>query len=237
MKRLPKVLVNFAMTADGKISTRNGTASNFTSMADKRRLSEIRAMGDALIVGRKTVVSDAMSMGLSHADLHDKRLMEGKTAVPLRVIVSETGKFDPGWRVFSNSDSPLVLCSAQKIPESLANKFPDFVQIVQFPRGKSLIARLLKLLHRRWGVKQIVCEGGATLFKSLLNDDLVDDLYITIAPVIFGGGKSISLSGLPLGFLPHEHRFRLKSLETHGGEAFLHYLRDRRPPPNLKDSK
>ena len=95
----------------------------------------------------------------------------------------------------------------------------------------------MELLQQRWGVKQLVCEGGPTLFKSLLNADLVDELYITIAPVIFGGQKSRSLTGLPLGFLPHEFRFRLKSIEAHGGEAFLHYVRDRRKAARVKGPK
>lgn len=87
---------------------------------------------------------------------------------------------------------------------------------------------LLELLRSRWGVKLIVCEGGPGLLRSLLEANLVDELYLTIAPHIFGGRGAISLSGLPGGFLPREYCFRLKSLEQREGEAFLHYLRDQR---------
>ena len=68
MKR-PRVIANFALTADGKVSTRNFTDTTFTSPSDKRRLKEIRALGDALLVGGRTVAADTMSLGLSAVDL------------------------------------------------------------------------------------------------------------------------------------------------------------------------
>ena len=228
MKSLPRVLVNFAMTADGKISTREGTPSSFTSKADKRRLLEIRALGDAILVGRNTVAADAMSMGISAPDLREERVAAGKSQAPLRVIVSERGRFDPKWKVFSNFDSPLILCTATEIPECMTRQFPSFVEILKFPDGRIAMRSLLGLLRSRWGVKRLVCEGGPGLLRSLLEADLVDELYLTIAPLIFGGREARSLTGLPEGFLSQECRFRLKSLDQSEGEAFLHYLRDRR---------
>jgi riboflavin-specific deaminase-like protein len=228
VRRLPKVLVNFAITADGKTSTRCRTPSGFTSSRDKRRLSEIRALGDALLVGRNTVATDGMGMGISSPDLRAERMAAGKPPSPLRIIVSARGRFDVTWKVFANSDSPLILCTADKIPERTVKRFPSFVKILEFPKGKIPIEGLLGMLLARWGVRKIVCEGGPSLFKSLLQADVVDELYLTVAPVIFGGNAAVSLTGLPEGFLPQERRFRLKSLETQGGEAYLHYHRDRR---------
>ena len=226
--RRPKVLVNFAMTLDGKISTRAGTPSAFTSKADKRRLSEIRAMGDALLVGRNTVASDGMTMGISAADLREERVAAGKSPVPIRVIVSEKGRFDPAWKVFKNSDSLLILCTAKEIPDRVARQFPPFVQILEFPGEKISMEGLLEMLRSIWGVKTLVCEGGPTLLKSFLEADAVDELFLTVAPLIFGGTGAMSLTGLPEGFLPEERRFRLASLKEESGEAYLHYLRDRR---------
>ena len=60
----PRVILNFAATTDGKVSTAQQTPSGFTSAFDKHRLLEIRALGDALMVGRNTLQIDRMSMGL-----------------------------------------------------------------------------------------------------------------------------------------------------------------------------
>ena len=64
----PRVIANFALTADGKISTRNFTQTGFTSKADKRRLLEIRSLGDAVLAGAMTVSTDRMSMGIKSDD-------------------------------------------------------------------------------------------------------------------------------------------------------------------------
>ena len=216
------------MTLDGKIYTRSRTPSHFTSKKDKRRLSEIRALGDAILLGRNTVATDSMSMGISAPDLQEKRLLLGKSPVPLRVILSERGRFDPKWKVFTNADSPVILCSGTEIPDRVARQFPPFVQILELPGKKFPLSTLLELLHSLWGVKTLVCEGGPTLFKSLIEADAVDELYLTLAPLIFGGREASTLSGLSEKFLTKERRFRLNSLETHEGEAFLHYLCERK---------
>ena len=65
----PLVVANFAVTADGKISTRRRTPAQFSSPRDKRTLLEIRARADAILVGRATVSTDAMTMGLPSAKL------------------------------------------------------------------------------------------------------------------------------------------------------------------------
>jgi len=230
-KKRSRVLVNFAITVDGKISAGEGEPSGFTSSHDKRRLSEIRSLGDAVMVGRKTVATDEMAMGISAPDLREKRVAAGKSAAPLRVIVSAGGKVDPRWKVFANTETPLVICTITKIPDAILSKLPACVQILEFEaneKGEIPMRKVLEILRDCYGVKSLVCEGGATLLKSLLANDLVDEIYLTIAPLIFGGANAMSLSGLPEGFLPEERKFRLKSLEPCNGEAFLHYLRDRR---------
>jgi len=222
------VIVNFVMTADAKISTRNRTPSNFSSKADKCRLLEIRSLGDAVMVGRVTVATDAMSMGISDANLRKERVAGGKTLVPLRVIVSKGGRFDPAWKVFTKADSPLLLCTGTPIPEREVRKFPSFVQFLELPGGTIAMRFLLELLRSHWGVKTLVCEGGPTLMGSLLEEDLVDELYLTVAPLIFGGVKAPGLTGLPGTFLKTERRFRLKEMDAREGEAFLHYIRARK---------
>ncbi len=98
----------------------------------------------------------------------------------------------------------------------------------EFSQGKISLSTLLEILRSRWGVKKLVCEGGPSFLKSLLEIDAVDELCLTIAPILLGGREAISMTGLPKGFLPEERRFRLKSLKQHQGEARFHYLRDRK---------
>src|SRR5687768_18283990 len=100
MAARPFVTANFAVTADGKISTRKRSPSDFSTPGDKRRLLEIRATCDAVLVGARTLGSDTMSMGLPAPDLREARVAKGKPTHPWRVIVTNSGKISPDLRVF-----------------------------------------------------------------------------------------------------------------------------------------
>ncbi|MEI6279354.1 MAG: RibD family protein [Verrucomicrobiae bacterium] len=220
MKR-PFVLAHFAMTADGKISTRAWTPSRFTSPADKRRLQEARAEADAVLVGRGTVAAEAMSMGLSAIDLREARVARGLPPVPLRVIVSNAGRFDPDAKVFHYSASPLVIFSTTRMPERLRSGIARRAELFLFRGGKVDLPQALEILRADFGVKRLVCEGGGALLRSLAEQDLVDGIRLTVAPVIFGGRLAPGLTGLPGRFLQPPREFRITRQAMVGDECCL----------------
>src|ERR1700752_3706993 len=82
----PLVILHFAVTADGKVSTNRYTPAQFTSARDKQRLLEIRALADAILVGRNTLETDQMAIDLPDERLRKRRRQEGKSEYPLRGI-------------------------------------------------------------------------------------------------------------------------------------------------------
>lgn len=224
MKR-PRVLANFAVTVDGKISTRNFTPSLFTSPVDKSRLQEIRASVDAVLAGRGTVAADTMSMGLSREDLREARRICGKAPVPLRVVLSNSGRLDPAWKVFSYRESPLVVFSTTAMPDRIRTRIAPLADLFVFEEDRVPLAAALGILREHFGVRSLVCEGGGTLMRTLLEEDLVDEIHTTIAPVIFGGATAPTMTGQPGSFLPRPCEFRIVSLEAKDGECFLHLRR------------
>jgi riboflavin biosynthesis pyrimidine reductase len=90
------------------------------------------------------------------------------------------------------------------------------------------LAWMLKQLRRDYGVRAIACEGGATLFRALLEADLVDQLNLTIAPFLFGGANAPTLTGLSKEFLPQSVRCELTDMRVVGEECFLTYRIKRR---------
>src|SRR5881628_1250904 len=91
----PFVAATFAMTVDGKITTKNFSPVDFTSREDKLHLWQQRAAADAVIVGYSTLEHDDVRLALP-PELRDKRIKSGKTPAPLRVIVCSSGKIDNG---------------------------------------------------------------------------------------------------------------------------------------------
>ncbi len=228
VSKRPFVLAHFAMTADGKTSTRAFTPSLFTSPADKRRLQEVRAGADAILAGRGTVASDTMSMGLSREDLRQERASRGLPPVPLRVIVSNSGKLDIHWKVFKYKDSPLVVFSTRKMPLKLRAEIARRAELFLFSGQSVDLPQVLKILRAEFQVKRLVCEGGGTLLRSLAVNDLVDGICLTVAPIIFGGRLAPTLTGLPGDFLTPPREFQIARQSVRDGECFLEFRRKRR---------
>ena len=221
--RRPRVIANFALTADGKVSTRKFTPTGFTSKADKRRLLEIRCLGDALLAGAQTISIDRMSMGISAGDLRERRAAMGLAPEPLRVIVSNRGEIDPEWKVFQTPGSPVIAFSTQKMPQNRRASIARLADLWVFNSPKVDLAAMLRILRSHYRVRTVVCEGGPSLFRALLEIEAVDELHLTWAPLLFGGASAPTLTGIPGEFLPRTIRCRLKVMEVKDGECFLTY--------------
>ncbi len=221
----PQVIANFAISADGKISTRTLAPSGFTSPRDKKRLQEIRARGDAILVGRRTLETDRMGLTVSRDDLREARLERGQSQFPLRVILTSLGKVSSDWPVFHREGGPILLATRDKPAAWRRASWRKAVEIYSRPRLS--IRGLLEWLHQEKGVQTLVCEGGAALLRQILAEDLLDELHLTLAPLLFGGEDAPTLTGPPGDFLPAIARFELIEARPVGDEVFCHFRRDR----------
>jgi riboflavin-specific deaminase-like protein len=218
----PFVTANFAITADGRISTRKGTPANFTSPRDKRRLIEIRAECDAVLAGVRTIATDNMTMGLPAEDLRTAREARGLSAEPIRVLLSNSGRIDPGLRVFTRGTAPIVIFSTTRMPRQTRAALEKKAALYLDEKAVDL-DHMLRRLRREHGVKRLVCEGGARVFRALLAEDLIDELHVTLAPRIFGGVKAPTLTGLAGEYLSRSTHLRLREMEVIEDECFLRY--------------
>ena len=111
----PLVTVHFAATVDGKVSTANRTPAQFTSARDKRHLLEVRSQHDAILIAKGTLEKDRMSLGLPDQDLRDERLRRGRSAEPLRVIISASGDISSDLPIFKSLGAPIVLYTTSQM--------------------------------------------------------------------------------------------------------------------------
>jgi len=219
----PRVIANFAITADGKVSTRRHTPSTFTSPRDKQRLLEIRATADAVMVGRNTLSADTMSMTLADRALQAKRRAKGLPSQPLRVIVSNRGNIDPTWKVFHARGSRRVVFSTTRMPESTRQALLPHCDLHLVDARSIPLEDVLSALRQIYDVRTLLCEGGPSLLRSLIEIDALDTLHLTVAPVIFGGKKAPTLTGVDPDFLPSITHLKLESMRVVDGECFLRY--------------
>ena len=220
----PRILVNFAMTVDGKISTTELSPANFTSKQDKRRLLEIRSLGDALLVGSNTVQADNMSMGLPDEDLRKARTERGQKEYPLRVVVSSSGDISTQLNIFNHHFSPIVVYSTRRMNAANQEALKARAELHLSEGERVDLPYMLDDLYQNYGVRILVCEGGPRLARALAEIDAIDELFLTVAPFLFGGAEAPGLLGRAGPFLSKSRVYRLESMKVLSGECYLQYL-------------
>lgn len=211
------------MTVDGKITTRNFSPVDFTSREDKMHLLRQRSLGDAVLIGHTTLKRDNVRLGLPGTELREARIARGQTPYPMRVIVSNEGRIDPALKIFQSDISPILIFSTTRMPRAYQKALREKA-ILHLSESRFVdLAWMLYQLRRDYKIRAVACEGGADLFRSLLERSLVDQLNLTIAPLMFGGRSAPTLTGLSTEFLPASVRCSLKEMRTVGDECFLTY--------------
>src|SRR5215813_1842866 len=113
----PFVVATFAMTADGKVTTKKFGPVDFTSREDKLHLFRQRALADAVLLGHTSLERDNVRLGVP-ADLQELRTKRGHSRSPIRVIVSNRGRIDNRLKIFQSDVSPISIFSTKQIPSA-----------------------------------------------------------------------------------------------------------------------
>ena len=220
-----KVIINTAMTVDGKIATSSGD-SKISSREDLVRVHKLRASVDAIVVGISTILADNPQLTV--------RLVKGKN--PARVIVDSRGRIPVDSQIMRTASRvSTIVAVTDQAPEEKIMKLRDMgAQVLIISEGKkgqsAAVPRgvNLKLLFRKlekMRLKKILVEGGGELNWSLLQLRLVDELRITIAPKIAGGRLATTLvEGNGFDEIAQSIKLQLKKIQRKkGGELVLHY--------------
>lgn len=218
---------NFVTSLDGSIQGADGQSGSINSESDHRVFALHRAHTDAILVGAQTVRAE----GYHAVDLEpwqrELRTAEGLNDFPLLAIVTRSLDLDPG--IATNGVLPvgdvMILTTTGKTAEELAPFAEAGIDVVELgPDGVDLGAAIQHLVAA--GYPRILCEGGARLHRDLLAADLLDEMSLTLAPVVVGGNGHRTTVGDPLTEQPV---FTLSSaLHAQDGALFLTYRRSSR---------
>ncbi len=216
-----------AITADGKIATANRTASSFGSALDHEHLLELRATVDAVMCGARTADLNDINLGPGAAKFRRARIKRGLAQFNLRVIVSGSGSINPRAEVFKHRFSPIIILTTRRASAKNLATLRALADDVKICGVKKInFHSALRWLKTKWGVKRLLCEGGGELNDALFRAGLVDELHLTVCPVVFGGRNAPTIAdGSGFGRLSLAANLRLKSARRVGDEMFLVYSR------------
>lgn len=221
--RLPFVYVNFAITADGKIAPANRVFKPFSTKADQELLMELRTSADAVMAGARTVDRYPANLGPGGKKRREKRKRLGLSEYNLRVVVSGAGTLDAKAEIFKHRFSPIVVLVSERISDRNLGKLQALADEVKVcGRDAVDFVEALRWLREKWKVKRLLCEGGGAVNEALFRAGVVDELYLTISPVIFGGRNAPTLAdGQGVERLADATHLKLKSYRRVGDELFL----------------
>src|SRR5207249_2651578 len=162
ISRRPFVAATFAMTVDGKVTTRNFSPVDFTSREDKLHLFRQRALADAVLIGHSTLKRDNVRLGVPQADLREARIERDQTPYPVRVIVSDKGKIDNCLNISQSDISPIIIFSTRRMPWKYQGALEKKATLHLSNAEHVDLAAALHTLRDKYKIRTVACEGGPT---------------------------------------------------------------------------
>jgi 2,5-diamino-6-(ribosylamino)-4(3H)-pyrimidinone 5'-phosphate reductase len=208
----PRVIVNAAMSADGKLSTRGRRQVKISGTEDFRRVDRLRASCDAVMVGIGTVLADDPSLTIKSPELIDDRRSHGKDDHPIRVVVDSSARIPRTASVLMKGPGKRVIGVSQRAPEDRVRELAPFATVVRTRGDEVDLAELLGELGAM-GVRRLMVEGGGTLIWALLREGLVDKISTYVGNIIIGGKDAPTLADGE-GFIRMEEFVRLEMLDA-----------------------
>ena len=181
-----KVIINSAMTIDGKISSYSGD-SCISSKKDLVRVHKLRSKVDAIVVGINTVIIDNPMLTI--------RLIKNRRIIsPTRIIIDSYGRIPLNSKILKSATKikTIIVVTKQASTDTIEKIKKLGAHVIIIWSKLVNLKRVFKMLYGM-GYKKILVEGGGELNWSCLHDGIVNELIITIAPKVLGGRNAITL--------------------------------------------
>ena len=187
------VVVNAAMSADGKISTREREQVRISGPEDFERVDQLRADSDAVVVGVGTVLADDPSLTVDDPERRREREQRGDSPNPARVVADSRMRTPPDARILDD-EAETYLLTTEDAPVDFVSETEDTGTSV-IPAGESRVdlPAAFDALEDQ-GIERTMVEGGGELIFSLFAAGLVDELSVFVGPTVIGGRDAPTLA-------------------------------------------
>lgn len=223
----PFVTMNVAESADGKIAPVGGGKVNFGGDEDRMQMEALRAEADGVLIGGGTLMTEDPPLLIRDPSIREGRKAAKGRPHPLNITVcSSLPARLARMSFFLNPDTEKLVFTTERTPSELTELAARFAKVEVVPLDRAGRADIVEVVRRLspLGVRHLLLEGGGELNFSMLEAGLVDEVYVTVCPFLFGGRTAptpLDGEGFP--------RDRVRKLALRGhrvgtrGEVFLRY--------------
>jgi len=221
------IKLNMASSIDGKIATFEKEKLTFGSEEDRYLMEKLRADADCVIIGANNVKIEDTPLIIRNSKLLKYRAKFKKSPQPVNVVISSNLNFNfSESQFFSSINTTKIIFTIKNVSKTLEEKASRYARVIKVgTKNKKVdLIDVINYLKNRLNYRNILVEGGGELNFSMLSLNLVDEIYITLCPYIFGG-RDVPTIVMGHGF----DKYNLKKLqlvsfkESKAGELFLHY--------------
>jgi riboflavin-specific deaminase-like protein len=188
----PYTIVNFVSSADGRAAFR-GRSRDLSDPGDRQMFHGLREHVDAILVGTGTLRAERYGRLIRDPERRHRRAASGLSPEPLGVVFARTA-VPTDIPLFAEVAARVVVFTGTPLD---ASSLAAQVEVVLLDAGELTLTTMMRRLRSNYDVRSVLCEGGPTLFGALLQENLVDELFLSLAPKLTGGGRAPSITTGP----------------------------------------
>ena len=213
------VRMNFVTSLDGAVAL-DGYSAGLSGPADKRVFGVLRMLSDAVLVAAGTLRHEGYHALRLDPARRKRRRSAGEPEYPTLAIVSRALDLDPGQDALAGAPVRPIILTCDAAPRERRESLARVADVIPVGSTSVDLRAGLAVLRER-GLARVLCEGGPHLFGALTAEDLVDELCLTLSPLLAGPGAGRITAGPPSRPRPMRLAHALTADET----LFLHYTR------------
>jgi 2,5-diamino-6-(ribosylamino)-4(3H)-pyrimidinone 5'-phosphate reductase len=187
------VVVNAAMSVDGKLASHRREQLAISGPEDFDRVDRIRAAADGVIVGVGTVVADDPHLTLDVTDRRVQRQRHGRPGNPARVVADSTARTPLDARILDDEATTYLLVSEQTSEERRTKLADAGAEVIVVGDDRVDLAAGIDRLADE-GIERLMIEGGGELIFSAFDAGLVDELSVFVGSQLIGGRDAPTLA-------------------------------------------
>jgi 5-amino-6-(5-phosphoribosylamino)uracil reductase len=213
----PYTIANFVASVDGR-ATFQGRSGQLGDDGDRAMFHGLREQAEAVMAGTRTLATERYGRILGKRERRERRVQHGLTPEPIACVVTRSGTVPLEAPLFSELEAKVVLFSPVHVDVGGCRAQ---VEVVRVDPGEMTLMTVMRHLRAEHGIRFLLCEGGPTLFGALLQEGLIDELFLTVAPKLVGGGSGPTISSGPE--LSELQPLQLRWLLERQGSLYVRY--------------